>query len=142
QPADPLSVLLAGVGFGPLVYGLTGISGESGGEAAEAVSSGAPVAAVPCLVVGVLSLGLFPGLQLALHSRERPLLNLRTFSYRSFPVTVVLMVVMMMAMFGVVVLPPIFLQKVLGLSTLTVGLMMLPGGLATVLLAPLDGRLC
>ena len=141
QPADPLSVLLAGVGFGPLVYGLTGISGESGGDAAEAVSSGAPVAAVLCLVVGVLSLGLFVGRQLALQKRERPLLDLRTFSSRTFTVTVVLMVVMMGAMFGVVVLLPIFLQKVLGLSTLTVGLMMLPGGLAMGLLAPLVGRL-
>src|SRR5699024_608534 len=143
QPADPLSVLLAGVGFGPLVYGLTGISGGSGGhggDAAEAVSSGAPVAAVLCLVVGVLSLGLFVGRQLALQKRERPRLDLRTFSSRTFTVTVVLMVGMMGAMFGVVVLLPIFLQKVLGLSTVTVGLMVLPGGLAMGLLAPLVGR--
>src|SRR5699024_5993661 len=137
----PLSVLLAGVGFGPLVYGLTGISGGSGGDAAAAVSSGPPVAAVVCLVGGVLSLGLFVGRQLALQKHERPLLDLRTFSSRTFTVTVVLMVVMMGAMFGVVVLLPIFLQTVLGLSTLTVGLMMLPGGLAMGLLAPLVGRL-
>src|SRR5699024_9630883 len=95
QPADPLSVLLAGVGFGRLVYGLTGISGGSGGDAAAAVSSGPPVAAVVCLVVGVLSLGLFVGRQLALQKHERPLLDLRTFSSRTFTVTVVLMVVMM-----------------------------------------------
>ncbi|MGO1409419.1 MAG: MDR family MFS transporter [Brachybacterium sp.] len=142
QPADPLSVVLVGLGFGPLVYGLTGISsGGSGEGAADAASGGAPVAAVICLAVGVLSLGLFIGRQLALQKQERPLLDLRTFSSRTFTVTVALMVVMMGAMFGVVVLLPIFLQKVLGLSTLSVGLMMLPGGLAMGLLAPLVGRL-
>ena len=141
QPADPLSVVLVGLGFGPLVYGLTGISsGGSSGGAADAASGGAPVAAVVCLVVGVLSLGLFVRRQLALQKQERPLLDLRTFSSRTFTVTVALMVVMMGAMFGVVVLLPIFLQKVLGLSTLSVGLMMLPGGLAMGLLAPLVGR--
>ena len=143
QPADPLSVVLAGLGFGPLVYGLTGISGGGGhgGDAADAASGGAPTAAVICLVVGVLSLGLFVGRQLSLQRQERPLLDLRTFSSRSFTIAVVLMVVMMGAMFGVVVLLPIFLQKVLELSTLSVGLMMLPGGLAMGLLAPLVGRL-
>src|SRR5699024_12293586 len=40
-----------------------------------------------------------------------------------------------------VVLLPIYLQKVQALSTLSVGLMMLPGGLAMGLLAPLVGRL-
>jgi MFS transporter, DHA2 family, lincomycin resistance protein len=143
QPADPLSVLLAGVGFGPLVYGLSGISGggHGGGGAADAASGGVPVAAVVCLVVGVVSLGLFVRRQLTLQTQERPLLDLRTFASRNFTVAVALMVVMMGAMFGVVVLLPIFLQKVLALSTLSVGLMMLPGGLAMGLLAPWVGRL-
>src|SRR5699024_458759 len=87
QPAAPLSRLLAGVGFVPVVLALTGISGESGGVAAVAVSCGALVAAVLCLVVGVLSLGVRLGRQLALQKRHCPLLDLRTFSTRAFPVT-------------------------------------------------------
>src|SRR5690625_5948171 len=51
------------------------------------------------------------------------------------------MVVMMGAMFGTVVLLPIYLQLVLGLSTLTVGAMMLPGGLVMGLAAPAVGRM-
>lgn len=143
QPLDALSVVLVGLGFGPLVYGLTGVSaGAGGGEgAADAASGGVPVAAVICLVVGVVSLGLFVLRQLSLQKAERPLLDLRTFSSRPFTLAVTLMVVMMGSMFGVVVLLPIFLQKVLELSTLSVGLMMLPGGLAMGLLAPLVGRL-
>ena len=143
QGADPLSVLLAGTGFGPLVYGLTGVSGggQGGAGAADAASGGAPTAALICLAVGVVSLALFVWRQLRLQRQERALLDLRTFASRGFTLAVALMVVMMGAMFGVVVLLPIYLQKVQALSTLSVGLMMLPGGLAMGLLAPLVGRL-
>ncbi|WP_304502140.1 MDR family MFS transporter [Brachybacterium sp. FME24] len=140
QPADVLSVLLSGVGFGTLVYGLTGISGGESG-AADAASGGAPTAAIVCLVIGVISLVLFVRRQLGLQKVERALLDLRTFATRNFSVAVALMMVMMGAMFGVVVLLPIFLQRVLELSTLQVGLMMLPGGLTMGLLAPFVGRL-
>ena len=141
QVADPLSVLLVALGFGPLVYGLTGISAGASGAAADAASGGASLVPLVCLVVGVVSLGLFVRRQLVLQRREQALLDLRVFASRTFTLAVALMVVMMGAMFGVVVLLPIFLQKVLELSTLSVGLMMLPGGLAMGLLAPLVGRL-
>ncbi|GAA1486918.1 MDR family MFS transporter [Brachybacterium fresconis] len=142
QSADPVSVVLSGLGFGTLVYGLTGISGGQGGSgAADAASGSAPTAAIVCLLIGVVSLTLFVRRQLTLQKADRPLLDLRTFALRNFTVAVALMVVMMGAMFGVVVLLPIFLQRVLELSTLSVGLMMLPGGLAMGLLAPLVGRL-
>ena len=146
QPVDLLSVALSGVGFGTLVYGLTGISGGQDQSAAadaasDAVSGGAPTAAIVCLVIGVVSLALFVWRQVLLQKVERALLDLRTFATRNFSVAVGLMVVMMGAMFGVVVLLPIFLQRVAELSTLQVGLMMLPGGLAMGLLAPFVGRL-
>ena len=140
KPADVLSVVLSAVGFGPLVYGLTGISGGGHGGAAEA-PAGPPLAALVALGVGAVALALFVWRQLVLQRRERALLDLRTFASRNFSVAVGLMVVMMGSMFGVVVLLPIFLQRVLELSTLSVGLMMLPGGLAMGLLAPFVGRL-
>src|SRR5699024_7429811 len=87
------------------------------------------------------SLALFVWRQTALQKRDRALLDLRTFAVRNFSVAVVLMVVMMGAMFGTVVLLPIYLQLVLGLSTLTVGAMMLPGGLVMGLAAPAVGRM-
>src|SRR5690625_2832517 len=139
QPADALSVVLSVVGFGPLVYGLTGIGGDSG--AAATGSSGPGTDALIALGVGVVSLALFVWRQTALQKRDRALLDLRTFAVRNFSVAVVLMVVMMGAMFGTVVLLPIYLQLVLGLSTLTVGAMMLPGGLVMGLAAPAVGRM-
>ena len=153
SPADPLSVMLSAIGFGTLVYGLTGIGGgghgatDAGGAgqavdpAADATLLGLPVTSVVCLAIGVLALTAFVLRQLSLQKRDRALLDLRTFAHRNFTVAVVLMMVMMAAMFGTVVLLPIFLQRVLELSTLTVGLMMLPGGLVMGLAAPFVGRL-
>ena len=77
------------------------------------------------------------------HAAEKghPLLDLRTFESRNFTVSVLLMATMMMALFGTVILLPIYLQNVLGLSTLQTGLLLLPGGLLMGLLGPHVGRL-
>jgi DHA2 family lincomycin resistance protein-like MFS transporter len=50
-------------------------------------------------------------------------------------------VIMMMAMFGTIILLPIYMQNVRGLSTLQTGLLLLPGGLVMGLLGPYVGRL-
>ena len=46
------------------------------------------------------------------------------------------MVVMMAALFGTIILLPIYLQNVLGLEPLQTGLLLLPGGLIMGLLGP------
>jgi DHA2 family lincomycin resistance protein-like MFS transporter len=56
-------------------------------------------------------------------------------------VAIVLMAVSMAALLGTVILLPIFMQQVLGLDPLYIGLLLLPGGLIMGLLAPLVGRL-
>src|SRR5699024_6462113 len=62
QPADPLSVVLSVLGFGPLVYGLTGVGGES--AAAATGADGPPASALIALGVGVVALALFIGRQI------------------------------------------------------------------------------
>jgi DHA2 family lincomycin resistance protein-like MFS transporter len=47
----------------------------------------------------------------------------------------------MMALFGALILLPLYLQGVLGASTLATGLVLLPGGLVMGLLGPVVGRL-
>ena len=47
----------------------------------------------------------------------------------------------MMALFGTIILLPIYTQRVLGLDVLSTGLLLLPGGLLMGLLAPFVGRL-
>ncbi|UXN73678.1 MFS transporter [Devosia sp. A8/3-2] len=52
-----------------------------------------------------------------------------------------MMAILMMAMFGAFILLPIYLQNVLGLSTLQTGLLLLPGGPVMGLCAPKVGTL-
>lgn len=58
-----------------------------------------------------------------------------------FTVSVLLLVVAMIALFGAVILLPLYLQEVRGLKSLETGLALLPGGLAMGLLGPVIGRL-
>jgi len=79
--------------------------------------------------------------QLTLQRTDSAFLDLRTFTSRSFSLAVVLVVVVMSALFGSLILLPLFLQQALALDTLTVGLMMLPGGVLMGVIAPVVGSL-
>ncbi|RPA12106.1 MDR family MFS transporter [Gordonia sp. OPL2] len=132
-PIDYLSVPLAVLGFGGLVYGLAGI-----GESAESDSS-VPVW-VP-FVVGVLALSAFIVRQLVLQRSDRALLDLRVFRSRQFSLSMGAMVVAMATMLGTFIVVPYFAQTVLGLDPLTTGLLTLPGGLIMGLAGPIVGRI-
>ncbi|HEX2247746.1 MAG TPA: MFS transporter, partial [Arthrobacter sp.] len=79
--------------------------------------------------------------QLRLQRRDRALLDLRTFRSSTFAIAVGLMVISMAALFGTIILLPIYMQQVLLLEPFQIGLMLLPGGLLMGLLAPFVGRL-
>ena len=126
---DVLSVLLTVPAFGGIVYGLSQIGGEGGSPA------------IAALAVGVLAMVAFVLRQLRLQKSAAPLLDLRAFTFRMFTVSVLLLVVAMIALFGSVILLPLYLQEVRGLTSLETGLTLLPGGLAMGLLGPFIGRL-
>ncbi|WP_352301896.1 MDR family MFS transporter [Kineosporia sp. NBRC 101731] len=130
-PLDVISVVLSAFAFGGLIYGLSSIG--------ESATGHTPVPPWIPLVVGTLALATFIWRQLGLGSRA--LLDLRAFSTPTFSVAVLLVAVSMMALFGTLILLPIYLQTALGLSTLATGLMLLPGGLVMGLLAPVVGGL-
>lgn len=133
---DLFSVVLSAFGFGGIVYGLSIVGGVVTGEN--------PANTVPMWVsfgVGAVALAAFIWRQFVLQREDRPLLDLRTFRSRNFSVSIVLMVVMMAALFGTIILLPIYLQEVLHLEPLLTGLMLLPGGLIMGLLGPTVGRL-
>jgi DHA2 family lincomycin resistance protein-like MFS transporter len=130
---DVVSVVLSVFGFGGLVYGLSSI-----GQSASAPS---PVPIWVPFVVGAVGLAAFVARQLVLQRRDAALLDLRTFRSHTFTTATVLMAVMMMAMLGTIVLLPIYLQNVLHLKPLYIGLLLLPGGLLMGLLSPFVGRL-
>jgi MFS transporter, DHA2 family, lincomycin resistance protein len=128
---DLISVPLSALGFGGLVYALSKF-GEGG--------LGNPAVSVP-LAVGGVSLVAFLWRQLALARTGEPLLDLRAFRFPMFSLGVGLMVIAMMALFGGMILLPLYLQNLRGLSTLQTGLLLLPGGLLMGLCAPSIGKL-
>jgi DHA2 family lincomycin resistance protein-like MFS transporter len=132
-PIDVLSIFLSAIGFGSFVYGLSGL-----GEAAlhpPVVSPWIP------LLIGAAVIAIFVLRQLQLQKQDRALLDLRTLTTTTFTIAVVMMAILMMSMFGVFILLPIYLQNVLGLTTLQTGLLLLPGGLIMGLCAPKVGSL-
>ncbi|GLY17427.1 MFS transporter [Kineosporia sp. NBRC 101677] len=131
SPLDVVSVVLSALAFGGLIYGLSSIGESAAGHT--------PVAPWIPLVIGALALAAFVQRQLSLTTRA--LLDLRAFATPTFSIAVLLVAVSMMALFGTLILLPIYLQTALGLSTLATGLILLPGGLVMGLLAPVVGLL-
>jgi DHA2 family lincomycin resistance protein-like MFS transporter len=132
-PIDILSVPLSAIGFGSFVYGLSGL-----GEAAIQTPVVSPW--IP-LGVGAAVIAIFILRQLRLQKQDRALLDMRTLAIKAFTIPAVMMAILMMSMFGVFILLPIYLQNVLGLTTLQTGLLLLPGGLIMGLCAPTVGSL-
>ncbi|GAA1791841.1 DHA2 family efflux MFS transporter permease subunit [Agromyces lapidis] len=135
-PIDAFSVVLSALGFGGLVYGLSLVGGVVSGR-----SPADQTAMWVSIGVGVAGIAAFILRQLALQRSDRALLDLRTFGSRNFAISIGLMTVMMAALFGTIILLPIYLQNVLGLEPLMTGLLLLPGGLIMGLFGPTVGRL-
>ena len=130
---DLLSVCISILGFGGVVYGLSAIGERAnGGETIEP--------AIPAFI-GLVSLALFVWRQLHLQKTDRALLDLRTFKIKPYALSVILFVFASIALFGSLILLPIYVQDVLGYETLQSGLALLPGGLIMGLLGPVVGRI-
>jgi DHA2 family lincomycin resistance protein-like MFS transporter len=134
QPSriDLASVALSAVGFGALVYGLSGLG--DGSRVPHALSPAVVTAA------GLAAVAAFVVRQLRLQRGGAPLLDLRALAFVPFTVALALMCLAFMAMMGSMILLPLYLQDVLHLSTLQTGLLLMPGGLAMGLLGPVVGR--
>lgn len=130
---DVLSILVSVPGFGGIVFGLS--------QLGEVSHGGSLAVAVGALVIGVVSLVIFVWRQTRLYRPGNPLLDLRVFQFPMFRAGVGLLCVAMLALFGTIILLPIYLQNIRGLDPLTTGLMVLPGGVLMGVLAPVVGRL-
>jgi DHA2 family lincomycin resistance protein-like MFS transporter len=123
------SVALAASGFGGLVFGLSRFGADSVGT--------------PLVIVGfgVVAIATFVFRQLRLQRTGTPLLDLRTLTHTTYRRALLLMSVAFMAMLGSMILLPLYLQDLRGLSPLETGLLVMPGGLAMGLLGPRVGRI-
>ncbi|WP_077211983.1 DHA2 family efflux MFS transporter permease subunit [Bacillus dakarensis] len=125
---DYLSVVLATIGFGGLLYGFS--SASSAGWTDAIVLS--------ALIAGSLALIAFVVRQLKM---EEPLLDLRVYKYPMFALGSVIAIVNAVAMFSGMILTPAYVQSVRGISPLDSGLMLLPGAIIMGLMSPVTGKL-
>ncbi|AYF99248.1 MDR family MFS transporter [Protaetiibacter intestinalis] len=130
---DILSVALSALGFAGLIYGLVSIGEPRGAKGSFGIW-------LP-LAVGVAALAALIVRQLALRHTDRMLLDVRVFAHRAFTLSTVAIVVVSMALFGSLILLPLYIQQVLGEPAHVAGLMLLPGGILSGLLAPFVGAL-
>jgi len=127
-PLDVFSVVLSAFGFGGLVYGLSNLGGASA------------VGWIP-LGIGLVALTVFVLRQLHLQKSDSALLDLRTLLSSNFTLSIAMLGISMLALFGTIILLPLYMQNVLGMSALASGLLLLPGGLTMGLLSPFVGRI-
>jgi MFS transporter, DHA2 family, lincomycin resistance protein len=127
---DWFSVGVAAFGFGGLVYGLS-LFGDS--DSRVGLNSGIVVAGLVAIVVFVIR-------QLRLQRSGAPLMDMRVLRHRTYTLSLGLMSIGFMAMLGSMMLLPLYLQNLRGLSPLQTGLLVMPGGLAMGLLGPTVGK--
>ncbi|WP_210366046.1 DHA2 family efflux MFS transporter permease subunit [Bacillus sp. REN3] len=125
---DFLSVILSSIGFGGLLYGFSS-AGTKGWDSPHVYAT---------LALGALSLIIFIVRQV---KQEDPMLNFRIYQYPMFALSSAITMVVTMAMFSGMLLLPIYVQTVRGISPLDAGLMLLPGAIVMAFMSPITGRL-
>ncbi|MGX9901338.1 MDR family MFS transporter [Arthrobacter sp. SA17] len=130
-PLDVFSVVLSALAFGFLIYGISSL---------EHVDDNIALT-IACFVIGLVALALFIRRQVKLTRVGQELLNLTPFKTRTFTVSVLMIMIAMGTLLGTVVMLPIILQSGAGIGTLAIGMMLLPGGLAQAVIAPIFGRI-
>lgn len=125
---DVPSLILSIIGFGSFLWGFTNVANNGWGDLTMVIFP---------IVIGVSAIALFIYRQLHL---EVPFLDVRVFKVKQFSVTTAAIALSMMAMMGVEMMLPLYLQNVHGLSALDSGLALLPGALMMGLVSPIAGR--
>ena len=129
---DILSLVLSAVGFGSLVYGLASIG--------ESVSGHAPIPPYLPITVGLAGIAAFVYRQVVLQRHRDAFLDMRIFGTRSFTVPLLVMVIVALNGFGTLIVLPLVLTHVVGLSTFAIGLFLVPGGVLIAIVSGLGGR--
>lgn len=126
-PFDTWGFVTAAAGLFTLLLALS--RGSTWGWRSESI--------VLLFYASVAFLGLFAYIEL---TRPQPLLDLRVFRYGMFTLGSFLVVLITIGLFSGVFFIPLFLQTARGMGAMEVGLLMLPGALATGLMMGVGGR--
>jgi len=124
---DVLSVILSTIGFGSLLYGFSSVGNDGWGSATV----------ISFLIIGVIVIGLFVWRQLKM---DDPFLEMRVYRSKPFMISAILSSISMMAMVGVEMVIPLYLQIVKGMSAFHSGLTLLFGAVLMAIMSPITGR--
>lgn len=125
---DAPGAIFSTLGFGGLLYGLS-----------EAGSKGwTSTTVLGFMGIGAVFLLLFLWREL---TTDQPLLELRVFKYNMFTLSTFVSMIVNMAMFGAMLLLPIYVQNIRGFTPLQSGLLMLPGAVVMGIMSPISGAL-
>ena len=133
QPGERLDVLglaLLSPGLAAIVFGLSETSSHGG---LAYVWAWLPIMVGIALVVAFV--------WHALHARLRPLLDLTLFRERGFAAAAVTVFLLGAALFGSLLVLPLYMQVDRGQSTLATGLLLAPQGIGAALTMPISGRI-
>jgi EmrB/QacA subfamily drug resistance transporter len=125
---DVISLSLSSIGFGGLLYGFSS-AGSKGWESPHVYLT---------LTIGLISLVVFILRQL---SQDNPMLNFRIYKYPMFALSSAITMIVTMAMFSGMLLLPIYVQTIRGISPLDAGLLLLPGAIVMAIMSPITGKL-
>ncbi|TWT24088.1 MDR family MFS transporter [Planomicrobium sp. CPCC 101110] len=125
---DKLSIIFSSIGFGGILYGFSS-AGTMGWDNPAVYGT---------IAIGIVSLVVFVFRQLKL---KEPLLEVRIYKYPMFALSSVISIALSMSMFSAMILMPIYVQTIKGISPIESGLLMLPGALAMGFMSPVTGRL-
>jgi EmrB/QacA subfamily drug resistance transporter len=127
---DLTGLALLSPGLAAIVFGLSEVSAQGG---LAYVGAWLPITAGLALVVAFV--------YHALHTRVRPLLDLNLFRVPGFAAAGATVLLTGAALFGAMLLLPLYLQVDRGESTLATGLLLVPQGLGAAVVMPISGRL-
>jgi len=125
---DLVGMIYSSIGFGSLLYGFSE-AGSKGWSSAVVIST---------LLIGVIFIAMFIIRQARM---EEPLLDVRVFKYKMFSFTLIINSIITMAMFGGMLLLPMYLQNIRGFSPVESGLLLLPGALIMGVMGPVAGKI-
>ncbi|MHC0035425.1 DHA2 family efflux MFS transporter permease subunit [Pseudoneobacillus sp. C159] len=122
------SVLLSSLAFAGLLYGFSS-AGKKGWDSPEVYGT---------LIIGAIALVVFIVLQL---KQDKPMLNFKIFKYPMYALSITISMIVTMALFSGMILMPIYVQTLRGISPMDAGLLMLPGAIVMALMSPITGKL-
>ncbi|MCL6516848.1 DHA2 family efflux MFS transporter permease subunit [Alicyclobacillus sp.] len=125
---DWFGFITSTIAFGALLYGFSDAGNKGWGDGAVRTS----------IVVGTIALILFIWREM---TASEPMLDLRVFRYNMFSLTTVVSCVINVAMFGAMILLPIYVQNIRGFTPLQSGLLMMPGAIVMGIMSPITGKL-